>query len=894
MSIPLLATKFYFPPGRQNLVSRSRLIERLQQGVQCPLTLVSAPAGYGKTTLMSEWRAGVGRSIPAAWLSLDTNDDDPAHFLTCLIGALETIKPGQCEAARALLQSPQPPSGQSILTVLLNELGQSDQPFVLVLDDYHYIAAQPVHEALTFILEHQPPQMHLVLLTRTDPPLPLARLRVRNQLVDIRADHLRFTPDEIAVFLNKVMGLKLSADDIAAMEARTEGWIAGLQLAALSMQGCQDIHGFVSAFTGSHYYIMDYLVEEVLKLQPERVRSFLLETSILDRMCGPLCDAVVEADRKEPVEGQAMLEALEQMNLFLIPLDDERRWYRYHHLFADVLNRRLEHLFPHQLLELHRRASQWYELNGFIPEATHHALMAGDQRRVAQLVEQNGCSLIMRGEVVTLLKWIEAVESYSQTHPWLAIQKAWALSLTGRLDQVEQTLQPAERLISSLEPTVEVRIMLGTIAAARAYSANMQGEARLAADFARQALEYLPDNDPFPQSLRSVATAALGDASWITGNVEEARLAYTEAVRIGQAADNIHMVIIANSNLAHILMELGRLHQAARIYSETLQMATRPDGQRSPLADGIYAGLSRVSYEWNHLEVAAQYTHRCIALCRQWENYDLLAVGYAMLARLEHVQGNPEKAQEAMRAAEQLAGEYPLSPRQSIWIKSSLAHLWLAQGNLEQPSHLVQQSGITIADDIPCLREPEYLVLLRVLLAQGDHDAALELSERLLKPAEATHRMGQVIEILVLQALAYQGKKELAQALAALEKALSLAQPEGYVRTFLDEGEPMAKLLYQAKSHRMGIGYAAELLSAMGEATGITQSPAQLLIEPLSLRELEVLKLIEAGYSNQEIAAKLVISIPTVKRHISNIYAKLGVESRTQAISRGRELRLFE
>jgi LuxR family maltose regulon positive regulatory protein len=632
----------------------------------------------------------------------------------------------------------------------------------------------------------------------------------------------------------------------------------------------------------------------VLKLQPESVRSFLLKTSILDRLCGPLCDAVVEADRKEPVEGQAMLEALEQMNLFLIPLDDERRWYRYHHLFADVLNRRLEHLFPDQLPELHRRASQWYEQNGFIPEATHHALMAGDQRRVVQLVEQNGCTLIMRGEVVTLLKWLKAVESYSQTHPWLAIQKAWALTVTGHLDQVEQTLQPAERMISSLEPTFEVRVMLGTIAAARAYSANMQGEARLAADFARQALEYLPDNDPFPQSLRSVATAALGDGSWITGNVEEARLAYTEAVRIGQAANNIHMVILANSNLANILMELGRLHQAAGIYSETLQMATRPDGQRSPLADGIYAGLSRVSYEWNHLEVAAQYTHRCIALCRQWENYDLLAVGYVMLARLEHVQGNPEKAQEAMRAAERLAGEYPLSPRQSIWIKSSLAHLWLAQGDLEPPSHLVQQSGITIADDVPYLREPEYLVLLRVLLAQGDHDAALELSERLLKPAEATHRMGQVIEILVLQALAYQGKKELSQALAALEKALSLAQPEGYVRTFLDEGEPMAKLLYQAKSHRMGIGYAAELLSAMGEASSTTQPPAQLLIEPLSLRELEVFRLIEAGCSNQQIAAKLVISIPTVKRHISNIYAKLGVESRTQAISHGRELRLFE
>jgi len=909
VSAPLLATKFYFPLGRQNLVSRPRLLERLQQGVHCPLTLVSAPAGYGKTTLMSEWHAGAGHSIPTAWLSLDTDDNDLARFLTCLIGALETLRPGQCQAALALLQSPQPQPVQSILTVLLNELEQSDKPFVLVLDDYHFITAQPVHEAVAFVLDHQPPQMHLVLLTRTDPPLPLSRLRVRSQLVDIRADQLRFTPDEIAIFLNEVMGLKLSAEDIVSVEARTEGWIASLQLASiamqtrLSMQDGQDIHSFVSAFTGSHHYIIDYLAEEVLKSQPEEVSSFLLQTSILDRLCGPLCETVtsppgwpqtspppLSGERMEVGAGQAMLENLEHMNLFLMPLDDERRWYRYHHLFADVLSRRLEHLFPQQLPELHRRASQWYEQNGFIPEAIHHALLAGDQDRAVQLVEQNGCTLVMCGEVVTLLKWIKAVESYVQTHPWLAIQKAWALSLTGHLDQVEPTLQPAERLISSLEPTFEVRVMLGTIAAARANSANLQGEAHLAADFARQALEYLPDNDPFPISVRSVATTELGNASWITGHVEEARLAYTEAVRIGQAANNVHMVIITNSSLARVLVELGRLHQAARIYSETLQMATRPDGQRSPLADDIYAGLSQVSYEWNHLEAAAQYTHQCIVLCQQWENYDLLAVSYVMLARLEHVQGHPDEAQEAMRAAEQLASEGRLSSRRYISVETALARLRLAQGNLDRPSHLVQQSGITVDDDIPYLREPEYLILLRVLLAQGDHDAALVLSERLLKLAEATRRMGQVIEILVLQALAFQAKKDMVHALATLDRAVSLAQPEGYVRVFLDEGEPMAKLLVQAKGH--GIGYAAELLAAMGGPAGVTQPPAQPLIEPLSAREIEVLKLIEAGCSNQDIAARLVISLPTVKRHISNIYAKLGVESRTQAISMGRELRL--
>jgi LuxR family maltose regulon positive regulatory protein len=354
------------------------------------------------------------------------------------------------------------------------------------------------------------------------------------------------------------------------------------------------------------------------------------------------------------------------------------------------------------------------------------------------------------------------------------------------------------------------------------------------------------------------------------------------------------MVIITSANLAHILMEFGQLHQAARIYAEALQMATRPDGQRLPLAAGVYAGMSRVSYEWNHLEVAAQHVHQCLGLCRQWGNADLQAVSYVMLARLEHAQGHPESAQAAMRAAEQLASEQRLSPRRSDWVKSVLARLWIAQGNPERAAQLVQQSGITPDDAIPYLREPEYLTLLRLRLAQGDQDAAMALSERLLQKVEAENRVGRVIEILALQSLAWQGKKDMAQALAALEKALRLAQPEEYVRVFLDEGEPMEKLLYQAKSHRMGSGYAAELLTALGRTSGPTPPPAQPLIEPLTLRELEVLKLIEAGHSNQEIGDRLVISIPTVKRHISNIYAKLGVKSRTQAVSLARELGLFQ
>ena len=443
--------------------------------------------------------------------------------------------------------------------------------------------------------------------------------------------------------------------------------------------------------------------------------------------------------------------------------------------------------------------------------------------------------------------------------------------------------------------------MQGTIAAARAFQANLQGEAHIAADFARQALEYLPDIDLISRSLRTVAYALLGDASSISGDLEDAKEAYTEAAKIGQAAGDIHLTIVNNSNLANVLIEQGSLRQAARIYSDTLQIATRPDGQKSIIAGRVYVELSQVFYEWNHLEEAFLFAQQCLTLCRQWGNMDLQAVGYVMLARLERLQDHPEKVQEAMQAAEQLVNGFDLAPEYSVWVKSALARLFIVQGNLEKASRLIQQSGIDMGSmngdarsEISYLQEPIVLVLVRLLMAKGEYNAAMALSQRLLQKAEAEKRIGRVIEVLVLQALAFQGKRDMNQAMAALERALALAQSEGYCRVFLDEGEPMAKLLFQAKAHRIGQGYASELLSALGEVFSTELPPAQLLIEPLTLRELEVLKLIEGGYSNQDIADELVISMPTVKRHISNIYAKLGVESRTQAVSLGRELRLFE
>jgi LuxR family maltose regulon positive regulatory protein len=897
MDSTLLATKLYIPPPCPILVFRPRLAATLSKAMTSRLTLVSAPAGYGKTTLVSSWLHET--NIPSAWLSLDEADNDPIRFLQYLIAALQKILPSVQPDLLSVLQEKGPSPFNTLLNIIINEIAGCATPFILVLDDFHVIQAQPVLEMITYLLEHGSPQMHLVLLSRTDPPLPLPRLRVRYQLVDIRADQLRFTRDEIAYFLIEVMGLKLSLDDIAAMEARTEGWIAGLQLAAVSMLGVNDAHGFVSAFTGSHYYIMDYLTEEVFKSVPERVSLFLLQTSILERMCGALCEIVVEPGIIKQTDGQAMLEDLERMNLFLIPLDDERRWYRYHHLFAEVLNRHLERLYPSQSAELNRRASQWYSQNGIIPEAIQHSLAAGDTDRATQLIEQNGVPLLIRGEVTTLLNWIESVEPHSHAHPWLYIFKAWAFALTGHLDRVEGMLRTADELISRLEPTQEVRIMQGAMAAARAFRANLQGEALVAADFARQALGCLPDIDLVSRSLRTVSYALLGDASSLSGNLEEAQQAYLEAARIGQAAGDVHLVIVNNSNLASILIELGALRQAARVYNDTLRIATRPDGQKSIIAGRVYGELSQVSYEWNLLEDAFQFAQQCLTLCRQWGNMDLQAVGYIMLARLEYLRPHPEKFQNAMQAAEQMLNGFDLAPKYSVWVRSALARLSIAQGNLEKASHLIRQSGshpgsMNGAADISYLQEPIVLVMVRLHIAKGEYNGALALSQRLLQKAEAEKRLGRVIEILVLQSLAFQGKRDIDQALSVLKKALSLARPEGYTRVFLDEGEPMAKLLYQAKVHRMDQEYASELLSALGKAPGTEAQPTQRLIEPLTARELEVFKLIEAGCTNQDIADGLVISIPTVKRHISNLYAKLGAKSRAQAISLGRGLRLFE
>jgi ATP/maltotriose-dependent transcriptional regulator MalT len=888
----LLATKLYIPPPCQILVLRPRLIEALSISQTSSLTLVSAPAGYGKTTLVSNWLRQT--ETPSTWLSLDEGDNDPIRFLQYFLKALQKIDPEIQSDLLGLPQEMRPTSFEASLNIIINEIVGRVTPFIFVLDDFHIIHSESVLKILAYLLEHLPPQMHLVVLTRIDPPLPLARMRARNRLTDIRADQLRFTRDEMAVFLNDVMGLALSADDLSALETRTEGWIASLQLAALSMRSSNDIHGFVSAFTGSHHYVMDYLVEEVIGLQPKKVGDFLMLTSILDHMCGSLCESVIGADLEEPVDGQEMLEALERMNLFVIPLDDERRWYRYHHLFADVLRKRLEQHYPGSLPKLHQRASLWFEQNGLVPETIRHSLKAGDQDRVIQLIEQNGPLLLISGELNALSIWIKAVESRSQMHPWIHIIKAWLFILTGQPERAEEGLQIAEKLISPLETDTQIKIMQGAIATGRSYRSFINGDTNQTAAFARQAVEYLPDVDLVSRSIRSIATALLGEACLMNGELEEARQACTEAKKIGQAAGNVHAVLVVNCALGRIFVEQGLLHQAAEIYAETLQIAARPDFRKSVTTGEVYAELSQVSYEWNNLEAALEQVHSCIALCRQWGQKSFQAKGFMMLARLEEVYGNAVAAAEHMNIAEKLSKEANFAFKYSVWVKCALVRLWIAQGNLEKASQIVQESGITINDEIPYLREPEFLALLHLLLAQGNYEAAMVLSKRLLQKAETGKRIGRVIEVLVLQALIFQCRQETERALTVLKRALSFAKPERYIRTFVDEGEPMARLLHLARSRQVETEYATYLLSVTEKAAGKMHPPSQLLIKPLTMREIEVLRLIEAGCSNQDIAGKLVISMPTVKRHISNIYAKLGAESRTQAVAIGKELKILE
>jgi LuxR family maltose regulon positive regulatory protein len=897
----LLQTKLYIPPIRRELVSRSRLIERLNTGLQRKLTLISAPAGFGKTTLVSEWLAGSAQR--AAWLSLDEGDNDPARFLAYMIAALRTIEASIGQGVLSTLQSPQPPSAEAVLTTLINDIAAIPTAIVFVLDDYHLIEAQPIHDALTFLLEHLPPQMHLIIASREDPPLPLARLRARDQLIEVRATDLRFTYSEAADFLNRAMGLDLSAKDIAALEARTEGWIAGLQLAAISMQGRQDTATLIESFTGSHRFVLDYLLEEVLEQQSASVQDFLLQTAILDRLTGSLCDSVTGQDN-----GRATLETLDRDNLFIVPLDAERRWYRYHHLFADLLRQRLHQTQPEQLPGLHGRASVWYEQNEFVDEAIEHALRAEDFERAADLVGDRAETLWGRGELARLLGWLKALPAEQVTsRPQLCILYAWGLFASGQQSAAEQSLQAAERALDPIadgapetwplgrdqrQGADRIKIQ-GRAAAVRAFMASFRGDVPAIIQYARQALEHLPEEDPV---WRSSAAIALGDAYSFSGDMVAACRARLEALEASKAAGNLYMTLIASMKLAVTLRQQGQLPEVMETCQQQWQLAKESGLSQTAVVGWLLAIWGEVLAELNDLEGAIDRAKRGTELTERGGDVAMIGWSYVCLVRALFSRGDMAGAQEIIQRMKNVTRKAHVP----TWITSLMAawqaRIWLAQDKLDAASQWAQERGLDADRDPALVHEMDYIALSRLLIAQGRQDAASRLLQRLLEATEAGGRISRAIEILNLQALAAQARDDTTMAISSLKRALSLAEPGGYVRIFVDEGPPMARLLYQALDRGLAPDYTRRLLAAFPvvepEKTdpSATKIPKSELIEPLSEREIEVVQLIAEGLTNREIAARLFLSVNTVKVHSRNIYGKLGAHNRTEAVARAQAL----
>ncbi|MDQ5827320.1 MAG: helix-turn-helix transcriptional regulator, partial [Chloroflexota bacterium] len=724
MSTPLLATKLYIPPLRPNVVLRPRLTEQLNEGLHRKLTLISAPAGFGKTTLLSEWVAHCER--PTAWLSLDAGENDLTRFLLYLVAALQTVAPTIGEGILRVLQSPQPPPIDAILTTLLNDIAALPDPFILVLDDYHAIDAQPVDQALTFLVEHLPPQLHLVIATREDPPLPLARFRARGQLTELRATDLRFTSSEAAAFLNHVMGLRLSTDDIAALEARTEGWIAGLQLAALSMHGRSDTARFIQAFTGSHRFVLDYLVEEVLERQPDRVRSFLLHTALLDRLSGPLCDAVTER-----ADGSGMLEILERSNLFVVPLDDTRQWYRYHHLFADVVHARLMEEHPEQVPALHRRASTWYEQNGLPFEAIRHAFAAEDLGRAAGLVELAARAMLMSSQAETFLGWLKALpDELVRTRPVLSAYYAVAL-LPDDLEASEDRLRDAERSLDGTAriserpeapsaPMVvvdeeEFRCLPGITAIARAYHAGALGDVPGSVNYAQRALDLLPEGDPL---WRSAAAALLGLAHWNSGDLEAAYRSFADGMASLRMAGDITQ---SNSGafifmLADIRTAQGRLREAASIYEQALQRAAGQGESMPPGTADLYVGMSELRRERNDLDGAVGDLLKSKELGAHSGLSGNRYRWYVAMARIKEAHGDFGGALVLLNEAERL---YIRSPDPYVHpVAARKARVWLRQGRLAEALEWAREAGLSSGDDLSYLREFEHITLARALIAR--------------------------------------------------------------------------------------------------------------------------------------------------------------------------------
>ncbi|MBN1120782.1 MAG: helix-turn-helix transcriptional regulator [Anaerolineae bacterium] len=890
MAAPLIRTKLRLPFTRSKLVPRPRLQEQIMQGLRGPLTLITAPAGFGKTTLIASCIAD--HESQAAWLSLDKDDNQEGRFLRYLIAALsEADQEIGGEASQLMMASQQVPP-EMLLTSLVNDLDATGSEIVLVLDDYHTISSRGVHSAVTFLLDHCPTTFHLAIASRSDPPLPLARLRARGQTVELRAADLSFTEAEAAKFLNEIMGLHLDAGSIAVLEERTEGWIVGLQMAALSIRDRDDVIGFIEGFSGTNRHILDYLLEEVLARETEEVQAFLFQTSILTRLSGPLCDAVTGISG-----GQAMLERLESRNLFVIPLDDDRRWYRYHHLFADLLQARLHRSEPDLITKLLSRAAGWCEQNDLVAESVGYALAAKDYDMAAGLILKYWASTTTNGEIEAVWSWLNALpeETIRNSAP-LGVTYCWMLWLRGQVDLIEGHLEDAERAVSESD----YEGLGAELSALRAFVARYHGEYETAIDLAGQALALTPDasSPDADPALLSMIYLALASAYDGAGDLEKSVDAYTEVINLSRAGASPAGVTGITYRLAGVLRVLGRLREADRACRDALEYIEEQGMGRLPAAGILHLAMSEVLVEQNDLESAQEHLEQGIELGKWSGRLDAARNAVHALVRLKLAYQDVAGALAATNEAERALGEPP-SPLARAEVLSIRVRALIAQGDLTGAAKCADESMRLAGEERGQTGQMAALAALRVLIAQGRFGEAVERLTRSIVDAEDRGQAGAVIEMLVLRSLSLAQQGDTPAAMADLDQALALAEPGGYVRVFLDEGSPVQMLIARWLAHAGDSplrDYAVDLLSQF-EAEQRTISAAQAesipdggLIEPLSEREMEVLHIMALGRTNQEIAEQLVVARGTIKAHTASIYRKLDVANRTEAVARAREL----
>jgi LuxR family maltose regulon positive regulatory protein len=914
--IELVSTKLFIPRPRKNLVSRLRLVDRLNEGLEKKLTLIAAPAGFGKTTLLSEWIPQSPRCV--TWLSLDEADNDPTRFWAYFIASLQSLSSQLGQNALALLQSTPSPPPTSTLAVLINDILAFQDTFAIVLDDYHLIDSQPIHESLTFLMDHLPANMHVVITTRVDPPLPVSRMRARGTLTELRASDLRFIVDEVNTFLSQAMGLNLSAEEVATLEARTEGWVAGLQIAALSMQGREDIPGFIKAFSGSHRHIIGYLADEVINRQPDEIQNFMLQTSILDRLCGRLCDAITGIS-----DGQVMLETLEHANLFVEALDDRREWYRYHHLFAEVLRTRLHQTRPDLIPELHSRASLWYEQNGLREQSVNHALSARDFDRAVQLIEHIGIAATLRGEVHAVFNWLKMLpEAKVNASPKLSVLYAWLLLSFSDFENAGKHLESAEKALKSelLNGTSPESLNTrGELLATKAmHAVYLRGfDPSQLIDWAEQALRDLrSDNTPF----RGTATGILATAYRNQRDWSRAEQAFAQAAAMERNSQNVMSEFAAIMQQTLIQRLRGALSLAIATSRRALDWAAERGAAASPFTGGVDSNLAGLLRERNEFEEAERFAHLGVTRCALTGNPHQHIASLLILARLKQAMGNFEGALESLLQARELARQ-----NQAVWFLNLLpaveVQFYLAQGNLSNALQRLPEAQAKADEwhdfvggyELVFAYEIGQIAPVQVNIAHGrvnrDSSLLLQTIARLDEQINDRETAGLIwyrAKVLILQAIAYDGVGDSIQSLTCLEHALTLAEPEGYIRIFVDEGEPIYQLLLDFQTEikkRIGnavddksvrlLTYIDKLLATFTQSPPIESTKNNSLSEPLSERELDILRLIAAGRSNQEIAELLVIALSTVKSHINHIYGKLGTNRRAQAIAIARDLGLL-